>query len=166
MCAWVPPGMCLKMIGRSTLRKHHDFDEIFSFGKRPEDSLETTSLETMWAEDGRTTVTQSQNKDIEKFWKHASKDVLKKTLNVDEAKANRQAWANAKTISLKFEGHEDESRQNLKSHYKSNFSTDVLTSPSSPRGPQPRPGSALDSVQQAKQNKALGKQSSVCLTYY
>ena len=159
--------MCLKMIGRSTLRKHHDFDQIFSFGKRPEQDLETTKLEHIWAEESRTTVTQSQNKDIEKFWKHAGADetVLKKTLNVDEAKANRQAWANAKTISLKFEGAEDENRKNMKSHYKTNFSTDVLTSPSSPRGGA-RPKPALSSVEQAAQNKALGKQSSVSLTYY
>ena len=45
-----------------------------------------------------------------------------------------------------------------------NFNKSVLTTPKTVR-----PKSPVDygpAVQQAKQNKALGKQSSVCLTYY
>ena len=51
-----------------------------------------------------------------------------------------------------------------KPHYKTNFNKSVLTTPKTVR-----PKSPVDygpAVQQAKQNKALGKQSSVCLTYY
>ncbi len=173
MCAWVPPGMCLKMIGRSTLRKHHDFDETFSFGKNEAVAAASSEvnalnsvpkLEQIWQEESRTTVSQSQNKDIEKFWNEAKqdKDVLKKTLNMDEAAANRHLFASAKSKNaLRFE---DEERPQL-SHYKTNFSTSVLA----PKATLGRPKSALDygtSVQQAKQNKFLGKQSSVCLTYY
>ena len=144
------------------MRKHHDFDEIFSFGKH-ENEVTTSNLEEIWAEESRTTVSQSQNQDIEKFWHSAKLDssVLKKNLCMDDAAANRLLFASAKSKNaLRFE---DEMRPH-KSHYKTNFNKSVLTTPKTVR-----PKSPVDygpAVQQAKQNKALGKQSSVCLTYY
>ena len=100
------------------MRKHHDFDEVFTFGKKrgdesdaevgdglvenPLDMLieEEPQLIQIWGEECRTTVSQSQNKDIEKFWNCASEDkkLLKETLNLDEAAANRQLFASAKVI--------------------------------------------------------------------
>ena len=146
------------------MRKHHDFDETFSFGKN-EGEVTTTNLEQVWQQESRTTVSQSQNKDIEKFWTHAKEDksILKKTLNMDEAASNRLLFSDAKSKNaLRFE---DEARPHL-SHYKTNFNKQVLTTPKSI---VIRPKSAVDygrPVQQAAQNKELGKQSSVCLTYY
>lgn len=156
--------MRLKMIGRSTLRKHHDFDEIFSFGKH-DNEVTTSNLEEVWAKEGRTTVSQSQNKDIEKFWHSAKEDssVLKKNLCMEDAAANRALFASTKSKqALRFE--DDEARP-TKSHYKTNFNKEVLTTPKAM--PQiTRVGAPQKPSTLAKQNKALGKQSSVCLTYY
>ena len=159
MCAWVPPGMCLKMNGRTTLRKHHDFDQIFSFGKH-EKEITTSNLEEIWQMESRTTVSKSQNKDIEKFWHSAKLDsqVLKKNLCMEDAAANRLLFSTSDSKNaLRFE---DEARPQL-SHYKSNFNKSVLTTPKAVK--------TLNygrAEHQAKQNKALGKQSSVCLAYY
>ena len=56
--------------------------------------------------------------------------MLKKTLNLDEAANNMKLFADAKSKhALRFE---DETRPHL-SHYKTNFSAQVLTSPKSVR---------------------------------
>ena len=120
--AWVPPGMNEKMTGRSTLRKHHDFDETFTFGKNAQLSSLTTPLTEVWASESRTTVSQSQNKDIEKFWTTAKSDkhLLKKTLSVDEAAANRQLFAR-KPCTMGALHMSDDKERPTSSHYKMTF---------------------------------------------
>ena len=184
--AWVPSGISLKVPGRTTLRRHHDFDESFSFGKHghgtnqfgkgkheqneSEPALGKHELEKRWAEEGRTTVSQSQNKDIERFWEEAKKDstILKRNLCMEDAAANRELFADSKSKhALRFD--DSESQRAHKSHYKSTFTTSALVTPKATDA-RPRsavdPREAVDPVVLAKKNKALGKQSSLCLTYY
>ena len=95
------------------------------------DSLQgNISLPEVWMSESRTTVSQSQNKDIERFWTDASTngELLKETRNTDEAVANRLLFSSAKSRSAL---RMDDEERPKNSHYKANFGTGEIEKPPS-----------------------------------